>query len=77
MSNGPTDPAQRFADPRIRAAAFEQWQRDGQPWPPPAGLASACAARALGHEEQRRAMDPRLAERAARRAEQAAQGRLL
>lgn len=70
------DPALRFADPRIRAEAFDRWMHDGQPWPPPAGLASACAARALGHEEQRRAIDQRLADRAARRAEQAAQGRL-
>ncbi len=77
MSGGPTDPAQRFADPRIRAQAFARWMDDGQPWPPPAGLASACAARALGTEEQRRAMDLRLAHRAAQRAEQAAQGRLL
>lgn len=71
-----SDPAARFADPRTRAEAFARWMEDGQPWPPPAGLASACAARALGTEEQRRAMDLRLAEKAARKAEQAAQGRL-
>lgn len=72
-----SDPARRFADAAARREVFEQWKRDGEPWPPPAGLLSACAAAALGHDEQRRSLDARLAERAAIRAEQAAQGRLL
>ena len=67
------DPAQAFADPKARAAAFARWMADGQPWPPPAGLASACAALALGHEEQRRSMERRLADRAAQRATETAQ----
>jgi hypothetical protein len=72
-----SDPALRFADARVRAEAFERWMQEGQPWPPPAGLTSACAALALGHQEQRRSMDRRLAERAAERASAAAQGSLL
>ena len=71
------DPAIAYADPKVRAQAFARWVADGEPWPPPAGLASACAARALGHEEQRRSLDRRLAARAAAKAEAAAQGSLL
>jgi hypothetical protein len=34
-----------FAKRQERRAAFAAWQAEGAPWPPPAGLASACLER--------------------------------
>lgn len=47
------DPSARYADPEARRAAFEAWVAAGRPWPPPAGLTSACAGAALGEGRNR------------------------
>jgi hypothetical protein len=43
----PIDPARNYPTPASIKAAFDRWDAQGQPWPPPAGLTSAIASRLI------------------------------
>jgi len=47
------DPARNFPTRAARRLAFDTWLKAGCPWPPPAGLASACASAAMRNMEDR------------------------
>jgi hypothetical protein len=41
------DPARNYPTKASIKTAFDAWQADGEPWPPPAGLTSAIASRLI------------------------------
>lgn len=43
----PVDPASALGKVKDRRAAFAAWEAAGSPWPPPAGLTSACLDAAM------------------------------
>lgn len=48
-----TDPARAYPTRQSRRDAFATWQAAGHPWPPPAGLASACTDACIRTERRK------------------------
>ena len=46
------DPAAAYPTRASIKTAFDAWQADGEPWPPPAGLTSAIASRLIPHSNR-------------------------